>query len=273
MAYRPYRRPNQGKQATFFIRITDNPIIREEFCASDKGVIFIKTTQSENLTSRLKTVSHVVRLSVRSLKKGLSSRNIPAHEETLAGSDRGLDSSEQNTAKVNDLVEFLQSQEKESQWLQAILTRQLQNLQNATVQVGGIPVHPVQALSLQRTRRNLTEIHNRGEQLRRAVGVLSGTIENPDSRLVLDLIKFLRRQAADMKFAAEEAQKKIRKLSETDGNEEVSESDPYIKAITQKVERENRTEQYQQVAEALSQMGRELSVAANSSPLGFWKRI
>lgn len=266
------RRPDQGKQATFFIRISNNPIIREEFCVSDNGVICVKSTKDEKLTSRLNSLLHVVRLSVRSLKKGLSSQDIPAHEETFAGSDRGLDSSELNTAKVNDLVEFLQSQEHESQWIQAILTRQLQNLENATVPVGGIPVHPVQALSLKRTRRNLKEIHDRGENLRQAVWVLSESNENPDSRLVSELIRFLCRQAADMKFAAEKSQERIRKLSETSGNEEVSETDPYIKAITRKVERETRMEQYQRVAEALSQKGRELSVPAKSSPLAFLKR-
>lgn len=272
-----YDQSEQGTQATFFIRISSNPIIREEFCASENGVIFVKATESRNARTRLKALFDVVRLSLRLTKQDPPRRVPQAHEAPSTSSERGRNALNQNPGQVSELIKFLLFEKAQAQWIQRILSRQNENLEEPvfTSSYPGelIPINPAHALSVKRTKRNLLEMSDRKKRLQRAIELLDGTIEEPDSLYLLNVIKFLRCQAADMKYGTEVAQRKIEELSKTTGNEEVSEHDPYTKALVQKAEWKSREEQYLQVSTMLSDIVEEFCASNSSSPLAFWNRI
>lgn len=266
----------QGTQATFFIRISSNPIIREKFRVSENGAFLVKTTEGRNASTRLKALFDVVRLSLQ-LSKGPSRRDPQAHEAAPTSSERGRNSSNQNVGQVSDLIKFLHLEKAEAQWMQKILNRQVKNLEEPVFTSSSpgevIPINPAYALSVKKTQRNFVEIKDREKRLGRAIELLDGRIEEADSRYMLNVIKFLRCQAADMEYGAEEAQREIQELSKTTGNKEVSEQDPYTKALVQKAEWESRSEQYFQVAAILSNIVKEFWDASSSSPLAFWKKL
>lgn len=272
-----YDQSEQGTQTTFFIRISSNPIIREEFCVSENGAFLVKTTENRNASTRLKALLDVVRLSLQLTKKDPPRRAPPAHEAPSTSSDRGRMSMNQNPGHVSDLIKFLHFEKSEAQWIQRILNRQTKNQEEPVFTSSSpgevIPIDPAYALSVKKTQRNFLEIKDREKRLRRAIELLDGTIEEPDSLQLLNVIKFLRCQAADMKYGTEEAQREIQKLSKTTGTEEVSEQDPYIKALVRKAEWESRAEQYLQVATMLSHTVKEFWDSSSSSPLAFWKKI
>lgn len=262
--------PEQDRQANFFIRISRNPLIREEFCVGEKGVIFVNASRSGNEISKLKA------LGIRLMKQVVSYQG-PQAEVSSPRSDSGPKLSRQNTGNVNDLIKFLKSQKKETKWIQEVLIRQLHNLDepisSPPLAVELIEIDPYHALSIKRARRNFFEIKNRTERLQQAVDLLSESSGRPYPSFVSDVIEFLRSQAADMMFAVEEAERKIREISGTNGTRRFSEEDRDTKAIARKVEWEYRAEQYHQAAEAPPIISGQLEVAAKSSPLAFWKRI
>ena len=259
----------QRKPATFFIRISSNPIVREEFCVSDSGVHFFdKVKQSGEKVNRLKALCHDV-LSIGASKKD---QNPEAKEVSVALPD----SSSQKPRNVGELIKFLQSQKSEAEWTLDILSRQVRNLETIVVPQSSKP-DPLHILSLNRTRRNMTEISNRAGRLQQAIKLLllCNTDQHPDSRLnklVADVIKFLRCQAADMTFGAEEAQNRIQELSRTVHVENFPGPDPFTRAMERKSEFEFLAQKYHQVADALSQIGADRLAVVSSSPLTFWRR-
>ena len=266
-----YDQSEQGTQTAFFIRISSNPIIREEFCVSENGAFLVKTTESRNASTRLKALFEVVCLSLQMTKKDPPRRDPQAHEAPSTSSMN------QNPAQVSDLIKFLHFEKAEAQWIQRILNRQIKNQQEPVFTSSSpgevIPIDPAYALSVKKTQRNFLEIKDREKRLRRTIELLDGTIKEPDSLQLLNVVKFLRCQAADMKYGTEEAQREIQKLSNTTGTEEVSEQDPYTKALVRKAEWESRAEQYLQVATMLSHIVKEFWDSSSSSPLAFWKKI
>ncbi|MCJ1263774.1 hypothetical protein MMC22_003644 [Lobaria immixta] len=270
------RLQRQSKQATFFIRVLNNPIIREEFRVSENGVVFIKSTRSGEATSRLKVLCNAVRLSLRTSKQDSSSQDPQVKEAPSTSSDRSDNVPNQNVDNNSGLVEFLQAQKAEAEWIQGILNLQVNNLESPILSqpwnANEIWVDPAHALSLTRSRRNWFEIKYRAERLRQAIELLSGTDEYLNSRLVVDLIGFLRSQAADMTFGAKDTQRRSLELADPNLAQEIVEQDPCTQAIVQKEEYEGRAEQYHRIADALSRVGREISVKGKFSFLKFWKK-
>lgn len=255
------------KQATFFIRVSTNPTIREEFCVSENGVLFVETKQSglpnakqsgmpnERLTERLVAIFNVVRFSLRMSKRIHSHQNPQAKEAPLTLSNSANSSSDQDTGNITDLVEFVQSEKREAQWMQDILSRQIWNLQPIVLEsVIKRRIDPVYRRNANITRRNFTEIRNRVTLLQQAIDLLSEKDDTPSLRLVADVIKFLRSQAADMNFGAEEEQRKIEELAPTDQTVELSERDTGTKALLRKAKWEIRAEGYHEAAERISKI-------------------
>lgn len=270
------RLQRRSKQATFFIRVLDNPIVREEFRVSENGVVFIKRTWSGEATSRLKAFCHALRLSLRTSKQDLSSKDPQAKKAPSTLSDGSHNLPDENAENNSGLIEFLQAQKAEAEWIQGILNFQVNNLESPILSqpwnANEIWVDPAHALSLMRSRRNWFEIKYRAERLRQTIQLLSGTHENPNSRLVVDVIGFLRSQAADMTFGAADIQRRIIELADPDRALEIVEENPCTKAIPQREEYEIRAEQYHRIADALSRVGRELSVTGKFSFLTFWEK-
>lgn len=270
------RLQRQSKQATFFIRVLNNPIIREEFRVSENGVVFIKSTRSGEATSRLKVLCHAVRLSLRTSKQDSSSQDPQVKEAPSTSSDTSDNVPNQNVDNNSGLIEFLQAQKAEAEWIQGILNLQVNNLESPILSqpwnANEIWVDPAHALSLMRSRRNWFEIKYRAERLRQTIELLSGTDENLNSRLIVDVIRFLRSQAADMTFGAKDTQRRNLELADPNLAQEIVEQDPCTQAIVQKEEYESRAEQYHRTADALSRVGRKISVKGKFSFLAFWKK-
>lgn len=253
------------KRATFFIRVSTNPIIREEFCVSENGVLFVETKQSgmpnERLTERLVAIFNVVRHSSRMSKR--------VHEAPLTLSNSANSSSDQDTGNVTDLVEFVQSEKSEAQWMQDILSRQIWNLQPIVLEsVTERRIDPVYRRNANTTRRNFTEIKNRVTLLQQAIDLLSEKDDTPNFRLVADVIEFLCSQAADMDFGAEDEQRKIEELAPTDQTVGLSERDTCTKALLRKAKWESRAERYHQAAERISKILKSgCAVEPKNSPL------
>ncbi|MCJ1268781.1 hypothetical protein MMC22_008669 [Lobaria immixta] len=268
----------QVKQATFFIRVSTNPIIREEFCVSDNGVLFVEAKQSEmsneRLTGRLVAILNVVRFSSRISKQAHSRPNPQVEEAPSSLSNSDHSSTDQDTGDVTDLVEFLQSQKSEAQWMQDILSRQIWNLQPIVLETKTRRrIDPVYRRNENTTGRNFTEIKNRVTLLQQAIDLLSETDDTPSFRLVADVIKFLRSQAADMTFGAEEEQRKIENLARTDQRVKFLDRDPCTKALLQKAKWESRAEEYHWIAERISKILKsDRAVELKKSPLTYWRR-
>lgn len=246
----------QGKVATFFIRVSSDPIAREEFRVADQGqgVWFIKKTKP---TTGLKAL-FLGRRSAGKSEQGSSSHGLQASKAPTE-SNIGPSSSPgniPNTDDPDDLIEFLKSQKAEAQWMQEIFRRQLKSLEDPNLfrfHRGKVDyIDPTNELTFKRTRRNLTEIISRGKRLQDAIQVLPRSPMRLNFVLIVEVVRFLRRQAEDMDFAAEEEQRRIRELSDTTKNKEVSGPDPYMKAIVRKIERESKAEQYRQAVKVLT---------------------
>lgn len=245
--------PEQGKVAPFFIRVSSDPIAREEFRVADRGqgVWFIKKTKP---TTGLKAL-FLGRRSAGKSKQGSSSHGLHARKAPTE-SNIGPSSSRGNTPNIDDLIEFLKSQKAEAQWMQEIFRRQLKSLEDPNLfhfRRGKVHyIDPTNELTFKRTRRNLTEIISREKRLQDAIQLLPRSSMKLNLVLVVEVVRFLRCQAEDMDFAAEEEQGRIRELSDTTKNKEASELDPYMKAIVRKAERESKAEQYRQAVKVLT---------------------